>query len=73
MDNKDFEQSLADKFAQLYDKTRPPAELKKEVFKTIDTIKDVSEILDLFVVKFPITNIDLISGVSGEDIHSKKP
>jgi len=71
IDDKDFEESLAEKFSQLCDKTVAPAELKTEVFKTIDSIKDISEILDLFVIKFPMTKIGVIGSDSNDTDKTK--
>ena len=61
-DQKNIENILADKFQQLSDINIPDDVLKIEVFKTVDRIKHLAEIADLFTSKFVKTEIDLIVG-----------
>ncbi len=65
-----IENELAAKLQQLSDKVVPPEELKTEVFKTIDRIRHISEIADLFTAKFMQCEIKLLTGgdVDHEDI-----
>lgn len=51
-DKNDLQISLEEKFKALLPEDDAPAELKKEVFQTLDTLNLVGDIVDLFTDKF---------------------
>ena len=59
-DRKEFEELLQLKFNELQDKVVPKKELEKEIFKTIERLHSLSDIMDLFVIKFPKSIADFI-------------
>lgn len=58
--NNPFQDKLQDMFADFGPEDAAPEELKKEVFKTLDSINLVADMIDLFTAKFTISEAGLL-------------
>ena len=62
-----IQKNLQDQFCQLKSDETPPEELKDEVFKTLDTIHLVADLIDLFTVKFGSTDAEFLDLLGTDD------
>lgn len=62
---------MKDKFKQLPEEKEAPAEIKKEVFKSLNSFKLFADILDLFTIKFVSTEGKFLDSMKTKsDKHS---
>jgi hypothetical protein len=66
-EKSDIQKHLEEKFKALIPKEDAPEELKKEVFKTLDTLNLIGDIADLFTDKFTKTEAAFFDLAEGED------
>ncbi|MEZ5042462.1 MAG: hypothetical protein R2828_21355 [Saprospiraceae bacterium] len=59
-DNR-IKNNLEEKFKQLLPDEKAPAELKAEVFGTLDTFTLLGDIVDLFTTKFTATEAEFLN------------
>ncbi len=62
---------MREQFKKLEPKEHAPAELKKEVFDSLETLKLIADVVDLFTAKFVVSETELTSmfGADFEDIR----
>lgn len=58
---------MEEKFKDLNDRKEPPKEVKDEVFKTLDSMQLMADILDLFTFKFIETEVSMIENIVREE------
>lgn len=64
--------SLSNAFKK-YAPVEPPAELKKEVFKTLSTLEFAADFVELFTTKFFQSELEFLNGFSDKsDINAKE-
>jgi len=52
---------MREQFEKLEPKEHAPAELKKEVFDSLETLKLIADVVDLFTAKFVVSEAELTS------------
>lgn len=65
----EFDRIMQAKFQGLLPEEDIPANLRQEVFNTLDTVELMAEVVDLFAVKFPMANLKYL----GENEEDKTP
>ena len=74
-DDNPIKQNLEDKFKKLLPAKDAPADLKREVFQTLDTLEFFGNLVDLFTTKFTQTEavfLGMIQEGGGEDEKREK-
>ena len=67
------QKNLSMQFKAMESKENPPAELKKEVFSTLDSLTLLGDITDLFTAKFTKSKAQVIDLINPIDKDNKVP
>lgn len=64
----EINKNLEEQFQKLMPSDAAPADLKKEIFRTLDTLDLLGDVVDLFTVKFTGVEAELVDMIANQDI-----